>query len=188
MVIAATLKSIIRRDARCCSSYKIVSANPLYVPKDKEKRQHLRRKEWNIWLSSTSDDIDLVSDWWFFWMTYNDRSGFDDQLVLLLFIFCCLGSLTWLLQLIQISCLRGDGSWAWLQILILVVEDIPQLVLTLLINGWSSNLTNLGLFNIMTSFYSLLIRIAGELFMDCCYCCERVDDGVSKQQLFYSDA
>ena len=178
MVVAATLRSIMRGDCCYCSSnYRFESLNPFYQPVDKERRVQLRRKEWNIWLSSTADDLDLISDWWFFWATYNgERGGFEDSLTLLLFIFSCLGSVTWLLELTQLACVRPEYSWTWLQFLIIVVEDIPQVIITLLLQDRFSNLSNLGLFNIMTSLYSLGIRLAGELFLNCCYCCERTDN------------
>jgi hypothetical protein len=119
---------------------------------------------------------------------YNgDRGGFEDQLTFLLFIFCCLGSITWLLELVQISCVRHT-DWGWLPPLIIIVEDIPQLVITALISGNPSNWTGIGVFNLMTSLYSLMIRIAGELFMNCCYCIERVANDVEHGQLTLSDA
>jgi hypothetical protein len=182
MVVAALLRALLTGDLCCCfsSSFRLVSTNPFYTPVDKEIRQDVRRKKWNIWLSSTADDLDLVSDWWFWWTVYNgDRGGFEDQLTFLLFIFCCLGSLTWLLELVQISCVR-DTEWGWLPPLIIIVEDIPQLILTvLIINGDDlSNMSSIGVFNLMTSLYSLMIRIAGELFMNCCFCLERVPKDV----------
>lgn len=135
----------------------------------------MRRKEWSIWLSSTADDLDLVADWWFFWVTYNgERGGFEDQLTFVLFIFCCLGTLTWMPELIQLSCVSPKQNWQWLPIMILLVEHVPQVVITLTLNASFSDITNLGIFNLMTSLYSVLIRVAGELFMNCFYCCERV--------------
>ena len=180
MVVAATLRALMQGDCCYCSAnYKFVSMNPFYQPIDKERRVALRRKEWNIWLSSTADDLDLISDWWFFWSTYNgDRGGFDDNLTLVLFIFSCLGSITWLLELIQLSCVRPEYSWTWLQLLIISVEDIPQVIITLLLNNSFTNLSGISIFNLMTSLYSLGIRLAGELFLNACYCCERTDGGL----------
>lgn len=118
----------------------------------------------------------LMTDWWFFWVTYTgERGGFNDRLTFVLFIFCCLGSIAWSLELIQLSCVRHNFSWTWLPLLILCVEDIPQIVITLMVTGRFSNASNLGLFNITTSLYSMMIRVCGELFMNCCYCCERVE-------------
>ena len=188
MVVAALLRTLMQGDC-CCSSakYKLITLNPFYSPKDKEARQNLRRREWNIWLSSTADDLDLVADWWFFWVTYNGgRGGFSDRLTFLLFVFCCLGSITWLLEIVQLSCARGNFRWTWLPLLILCVEDIPQLILTLMINDRFSNVSNLGLFNIMTSLYSMMIRVAGELFMNCCYCCQRVEDEEEETERKYN--
>jgi len=178
MVLAATLRSLMRGDCcYCTNKYRIVSANPFYQPTDKERRVQLRRREWNIWLSSTADDMDLIADWWFWWSIYTgDRGGMEDSLTYLLFIFCCLGTLTWLLELIQLAFVQPKHSWTWLQFLIIVLEDVPQMIITSLINGRFQDLTTLGLFNILTSLYSMGIRLAGELFMNCCYCCERVDD------------
>lgn len=63
MVVAALLRTLMKGDCCCCctSNYKLITLNPLFSPKDKERRQSLRRREWNIWLSSTADDLDLIS-------------------------------------------------------------------------------------------------------------------------------
>lgn len=177
MVVAATFRALMQGGFCCQSNFKLISLNPFYTPINKEQRVEIRRKEWNIWLASTADDLDLVADWLFFWNTYQgDRGGFEDNLTYYLFIFCILGSVTWSLELIQLSCVRPEFTWTWLSIFILLVEDIPQLVLTLLIQDRFSNLSNYGLFNIMTSLYSVGIRLAGEMFMNCCYCCEKVEE------------
>ena len=177
MVVAALLRTVTSGECCCSSRYKLITLNPFYSPKDKEARQSLRRQEWNIWLSSTADDLDLIADWWYFWVVYKgERGGFDDRLTLLLFTFCCLGSVTWLLELIQLTCAGRNFSWTWLPLLILCVEDIPQLIITLLISDRFTNMSSLGLFNIMTSLYSMMIRVAGELFMNCCYCCQKIEE------------
>lgn len=116
-------------------------------------------------------------------MTYDsDRGGFEDTLTLVLFIFTCLGTITWLLEVIHLTCIRPDQSWAWLQLLILLVEDIPQVVVTLLIQDRFDSISTLGLFNITTSLYSLFIRLTGELFVNYCYCCERIDIPVDEEE------
>jgi hypothetical protein len=175
MVCAALLRALVRQECCFCSSrFKFVTLNPFYAPSDKNRRQDLRRRELNIWLASTADDLDLISDWWFFWVTFDDRGGFDDSLTLVLFIFTCLGSITWLLEIVHVAFIRPSGSWAWLPILILILEDIPQVVITLIIQDRFGGISSLGLFNIMTSLYSLAIRLFGELFVNYCYCCERM--------------
>jgi len=176
MVLAATARVLKRGDCALCSSeFKFLSYNPLYEPTNLEQRQAERRKEWNVWMSSTADDLDLLGDWWFWWSTFNgERGGFSDTLTLALFVFSVLGSVTWLLEFYQVAFARPDQSWKWLQLMILIVEDLPQMVITSLIVGRFSNLTSVSLFNLMTSFYSLMIRMAGELFLNWCYCCEKI--------------
>ncbi|CAB9511487.1 expressed unknown protein [Seminavis robusta] len=181
MVFAALIRAILHGNCCCCSSkYKIVTLDPFYEPEDKDKRRERRREELNIWLTSTADDLDLVADWWFFIDTYNN-SGLEslgqDPLILALFIFSCLGSFTWLLELVNLASVRRT-DWVWLPVAILVLEDIPQVVLTLFLQTRQNrfdNISNLGLFNVMTSLYSLSIRLASEVFLNSCYGCERME-------------
>lgn len=188
MVVAALLRNVMNKNVCCCccsTQYNIVSCNPLYVPVNKQGRMEFRRREFNIWLASTADDLDLISDWWFWWSQYTlmgTTSLTSNSLLFWLFIFCCAGTFTWFLELVQVAFVRPDKGWIWLPTFIILIEDIPQVVLTVLIRGGITNLSSLGVFNVMTSLYSLSIRVAGELFMHCCYCCEPVDGGNDEEK------
>ena len=186
MVVAALVHAL--RQGECCicsRKYKIVSMNPFYHVDDKDDRRDRRRAGLNVWLNSTGDDLDLVSDWWFFLTATKGLSLggdiYDGNAILLgLFVSCCLASVTWMMSLVKLSCTRAeDYEWKWLPILILMVEDIPQVVLTFLLQaqqGRFDQISNLGIFNIMTSIYSLSIRMASQICLNCFYGCERVDD------------
>lgn len=175
MVVAALLRMLIQGECCFCSArFKFVTLNPFYVPADKAQRKDLRRRELGVWRGSIADDVDLIADWWYFSVVFDERGGFDDTLTLVLGIFTFLGTLTWLLEVFHLTCIRPNAAWPWLQILILLVEDIPQVVITYIIRDPFDNITPLGLFNITTSLYSLFIRLTGELFVNYCYCFERI--------------
>jgi len=69
----------------------------------------------------------------------------------------------------------------------IIFEDVPQVVLTLLITKrFEGEQTPLSAFNIATSVYSALIKIGGPVFLDSCYCCVYEGSGVSSRNVEFS--
>jgi len=155
----------------------------------------LRQREWSIWSGSIADDIDLAADWWFWYETYKERS-LDDNYVLALLVFCGMGTLTWFLEIYNVAwrepreemakarstdenkettgyyACGGRSFWLFLPLLVLLVEDVPQVVMTWLLQGTLLNLSGLAAFNITTSIYSIVIKIGREFFVNFYCCCD----------------
>ena len=70
----------------------------------------------------------------------------------------------------------------------ILFEDVPQIVLTLLISKRfeGEELTPLSAFNIATSVYSALIKVSGPIFLNSCYCCTYEGSGVSSRDVEFS--
>lgn len=69
MVVGWTLHAIKHGTFKC----QIDHCNPFTKPTEKfEERQKYRKRLLSMWLNSVSDDLDLVTDWWFFMRMYSE--------------------------------------------------------------------------------------------------------------------
>lgn len=174
MVVGWTLHALKHRTLKC----RLEHCNPCKRPTEKfEERQKYRKKVMGIWLNSVSDDLDLITDWWFFLRMYdlngmNMDGGMYAQATLALLVFCVLGTISYILELYQ-TVFKYPETFKWLGVFTIVCEDVPQILLSLfLARPLDADLTPLTAFNISTSVYSALIKISGEVFVNYCYCCK----------------
>lgn len=190
MVVGWALHACAHGSLKC----KLNGLNPFKLPEDKKElddRKTYRRKILNIWLNSVSDDLDMITDWWFFLRQYEMyglawADGTYSRLTLFLLVFCGLGTISYLLELYQ-TVRRPDNPIKWLALFTILFEDVPQVVLTLLITKrFEGEQTPLSAFNIATSVYSALIKIGGPVFLDSCYCCVYEGSGVSSRNVEFS--
>ena len=93
---------------------------------------------------------------------------------LALLVSCIIGSVSYVLELIQ-TVKYPDDHFKWLPVLTILLEDTPQVILTIMLSGAISSYQNdpsaLAAFNIATSVYSAMIKVSGELFVNSCWCC-----------------
>eukprot|EP00581_Thalassiosira_minuscula_P002726 CAMPEP_0183748630 /NCGR_PEP_ID=MMETSP0737-20130205/67867_1 /TAXON_ID=385413 /ORGANISM="Thalassiosira miniscula, Strain CCMP1093" /LENGTH=197 /DNA_ID=CAMNT_0025984367 /DNA_START=404 /DNA_END=997 /DNA_ORIENTATION=+ len=184
---------------------RIEHCNPFKKPAERfEERQKYRKKILSVWLNSVSDDLDMITDWWFFLRMY-DIYGIDldgdmySRATLALLVFCVLGSVSYLLELYQ-TVFKYPETFKWLGALTILFEDVPQILLTLILSNrlasYKADPTPLAAFNIATSVYSAMIKVSGEVFVNYCYCCRYTAtdaddedglfvDGVSANQKSY---
>ncbi|KAL9189909.1 hypothetical protein ACHAXT_009584 [Thalassiosira profunda] len=177
MVVGWTLHAIKHGSFRC----RLEHCNPCKRPTEKfEERQKYRKKLLGVWLNSVSDDLDLITDWWFFYRMYelygiDLAGGMYARATLALLVFCGLGSISYLLELYQ-TAFKFPDTIKWLPVFTILCEDVPQIVLSLILSGafesFATDLNALTAFNIATSVYSALIKISGEVFVNYCYCCQ----------------
>lgn len=155
------------------------------IPKTRYKRKRFRAV---TCLSSLAADIDMVTDWAFLIHTRNmdkmRRAEFAEDpiegenpflvppiLLWLLLITCVLGTTLWLV-------LATDGavaaplfrrlsidkiSMGYVLFLSVLVEDIPQVVLTFLVEDYYEDgheMNNFALVNVVASLYDTLIKLA----------------------------
>ena len=175
MVVGWMLHSLKFGRLRC----RIEHCNPFKRPDRFEERKKYRSKLWSTWLNSMADDLDMITDWWFFYrMYYLYGLSVDDgtyaQATLALGVFCIIGSISYLLELYQLV-FKYPATFEWLPMFTILGEDIPQIALSLVLGkAFEGEVTALAAFNISTSVYSALIKISGELFLNHCYCCKFV--------------
>lgn len=112
-------------------------------------------------LSSVVADIDVVTDWYFFQSASIQESGYRGIITAALF-YCVLGTFAWLLLAVDgvgwlsatvcggPCCRRVVRRWSLIST---ILEDLPQLVLTVLTNGFR---TLPGALNITASVFSFL--------------------------------
>ena len=85
----------------------IEHCNPFRRPTTKfEERQKYRKQLMSVWLNSVSDDLDLITDWWFFLRMYNlygiDLDGdMYARATFALLVFAGIGTLSYILELYQ---------------------------------------------------------------------------------------
>lgn len=120
-----------------------------------------------------ADDLDMITDWWFFIRMYNLYGvSLDDgmyaQATFALGVFCVIGSISYLLELYQMV-FKYPVTFEWLPLFTIIGEDVPQIALSLVLGkAFEGDVTALAAFNIATSVYSALIKISGELFLNHC--------------------
>lgn len=69
MVVGWTLHAIKHGTFKC----QLDHCNPFKKPTEKfEERQKYRKRLLSMWLNSVSDDLDLITDWWFFMRMYSE--------------------------------------------------------------------------------------------------------------------
>lgn len=176
MVVGWTLHAIKHGSFKCriehCHPFRKASEIDNY-----ESRRKYREQLWSTWLNSVADDLDLLTDWWFFLRMYNMYGvALEDEMyaraTLALFVFCILGSISYLLELYQVV-FKYPATISWLPLFTILGEDVPQVALSLVLSRiFEAELTSLAAFNIATSVYSAMIKISGELLLNHCYCCK----------------
>lgn len=104
--------------------------------------------------------------------------GMYARATLALVVFCVLGTISYLLELYQ-TVFKYPDTFKWLGTFTIFFEDVPQILLSIILSGAFQNLegddlTALTMFNIATSFYSAAIKVSSEMFVNYCYCCRFV--------------
>jgi len=138
---------------------------------------HQKRKKFKAisLLTSAAADFDVVADWLYYFQSIRQ---FDDDgnnvvpgyLLAILLVSCILGTASWLIlatdgrvvaPLFRAFNIEGI-SIGWVLLGTVMVEDIPQVILTFLIDDYydSDTVTSLAMFNLCTSLYDTLIKIA----------------------------
>mmetsp|Transcript_33572 Transcript_33572/g.81177 ORF Transcript_33572/g.81177 Transcript_33572/m.81177 type:complete len:216 (+) Transcript_33572:290-937(+) len=180
MVVGWLLHGLKHGSFRC----RFEHCNPLKKPPAEKfnERRNYRKKLLGVWLNSVSDDLDMITDWWFFLRMY-ELHGIDidggtyARATLALLLFCILGSISYLLELYQ-TVFKYPATFAWLPAFTIFFEDVPQILLSLILSGAldvdPAELTPSAAFNISTSVYSALIKVSGEVFVNYFYCCKFV--------------
>ena len=172
MVVGWLLHSIKFGRLRC----QIEHCNPIKKPAENyEERRKYRSKLWSTWLNSVADDLDMITDWWFFYRMYNLYGisivdGTYAQATMALGVFCIIGSISYLLEIYQMVW-KYPATFEWLPLFTILGEDVPQILLSLVLGGafqFEGEATALTAFNIATSVYSALIKISGEVFLNHC--------------------
>ena len=117
-------------------------------------------------LVSTTGDIDLILDWLFYGSVVQEQSA-SKPLQYLLLIVCVLGTICWLL-------LTSDGrlasfmmkhlrvtkfSTGALMAFGIMVEDLPQIILTFVIED-GQDFSAIAILNLLTAIYDVLIKLA----------------------------
>ncbi|KAL7535070.1 hypothetical protein ACHAXR_006248 [Thalassiosira sp. AJA248-18] len=177
MVVGWALHSC-KHGALTCS---IDHCNPIKRPTERfEERQTYRKKLMSIWMNSVSDDLDMITDWWFFYRMYEahivNKDGGNATATWALLVFCVLGTVSYLAELYQ-TVFKYPDTFKWLGPFTIVFEDVPQILLSLFLSGAfdladGAELAPLAAFNISTSVYHALMKISGEVFVNYCYCCK----------------
>lgn len=176
MVVGWTLHAIKHGSLKC----RFEHCNPFKKPTEKfEERRKYREKILSVWLNSVGDDLDLITDWWFFLRMY-DIYGIDldgdmyARATLALLVFTVLGTVSYLFELYE-TVFKYPETFKWLRVFTIMFEDVPQILLSLLLSGvfgiYQTDPTPLAAFNIATSVYSAMIKLSGEVFVNYCYCC-----------------
>ncbi|KAL7496888.1 hypothetical protein ACHAWT_004995 [Skeletonema menzelii] len=177
MVVGFLLYSIRHGAFKC----RFEHCNPFRKPTvGFEKRKKYRQKINSLWMNSVADDLDLLTDWWFAYRMYivhgiDFNGGMYARATLALLVFSGMGTISYMAELYQ-SVFKYPESFQWLSLFTIMLEDVPQILLSLVLSGaFEQDLTTLeplAAFNISTSVYSALMKVSGELFVNHCYCCK----------------
>lgn len=133
-------------------------------------------------LTSLASDINIISDWFFYYETLQNDRKYRSQhregvflippfLLNMVFISSIIGTIMWLLLAtdgrIITPILRRLGfdklSMGFLLFLCVVLEDLPQVILTFLVEDYYEQdmlLSNVAVWNCTASLYDTLIKIA----------------------------
>ena len=192
MVVAALLRDCIFNPIGIqCQGSQALLGKPDQVQKER------RAKEWSVWTSSISNDLDLAADWWFLSSLLQDREAQGgvwslenlDPKLLALYAFTIAGTATWILQVFKTVCIDTNPKvraqrrcWDFVPLLVLLCEDVPQIALTWTISRSFINASGLAVFNITTSIYSLFIQSMGECFMKVNCCCVMTEDDKDEEE------
>ena len=140
-------------------------------------QQHQKRKKFKAIsvLTSAAADFDVVADWLYYFQSIRQLDDDGNKLVPgyllnILLASCIFGTLSWLILATDgrvvaplFRALNIEGiSIGWVLLGTVLVEDIPQVILTFLIDDYydSDTVTSLAMFNLCTSLYDTLIKIA----------------------------
>lgn len=153
------------------------------VPSTQIKAGHKRKPFKAVaLLTSLASDFDVIADWLFYRETVNNdrnyRSTGDQSqpylippwLIWVTWVVCILGSVMWLILAtdgrIVAPLLRKLGfdklSIGHMLFLSVLVEDVPQVILTFIIEDYyeERQLSNLAVVNVTVSLYDTLIKLA----------------------------
>ena len=126
-------------------------------------------------LTSAAADFDVVADWLYYFQSIRQLDDDGNKLVpgyllTILLVSCIFGTMSWLILATDgrvvaplFRALNIEGiSIGWVLLGTVLVEDIPQVILTFLIDDYydSDTVTSLAMFNLCTSLYDTLIKIA----------------------------
>ena len=140
-------------------------------------QQHQKRKKFKAIsvLTSAAADFDVVADWLYYFQSIRQLDDDGNKLVpgyllSILLVSCIFGTLSWLILATDgrvvaplFRALNIEGiSIGWVLLGTVLVEDIPQVILTFIIDDYydSDSVTSLAMFNLCTSLYDTLIKIA----------------------------
>jgi len=189
MVVGFVLHSIAHGAFKC----RIEHCHPFRKPTEGfEERKKYREKLMALWMNSVADDLDLITDWWFAYRMYIAHGidyvngGMYTRATIALLLFSVAGTISYLAELYQ-AVFKYPQSFQWLSLFTILFEDVPQVLLSLLLNGkFNQDLTTLdplASFNIATSLYSALMKVSGELFVNHCYCCKFEPTGAKDEDV-----
>ena len=129
------------------------------------KRADFKRREIKATtiLTSFASDFDLIADWTFY-AQIAGKDKYDAALVNTLLVFCILGTFMWLMLITEgrifKRCLRKlkmNISTGYMILASVIVEDLPQVILTFLIED---ELSVYAVVNVITALYDILIKLA----------------------------
>ena len=129
------------------------------------KRADFKRREIKATtvLTSFASDFDLLADWAFYIQVVG-QDDYDKALVHVLLLFCLLGTFMWLMLITEgrifKRCLRKfdlNISTGYMILASVIIEDIPQVILTFLIE---KEFSVYAVVNTMTAAYDMLIKLA----------------------------
>ena len=161
-------------------------AEPLFLkPKTRAKKKRFRAV---TCLTSLASDLDVISDWVFLYHTYQKFQQHEEEYAayqpegvepnlfppffLWILVFVCIsGTIMWLVLATEgrliAPILRRAGidkmSIGYALFACVLVEDIPQVVLTFLLEdyyGQHHTISDFALINVVTSLYDTLIKLA----------------------------
>ena len=179
MVVGFLVHSIKHGTLKCQFQH----CNPFLKPAEDElkQRQAYREKLMKRWVHSVTDDLDLVTDWWFAYKCFmlfgiDVNEGLYPIATLLLGIFTITGTISYFVELYQIAFRSEENPIKWLPLFTVVLEDAPQIILSALLTGMFQTETSVttletpAAFNVATSVYSALMKVSEEAFINWCYC------------------
>lgn len=133
-------------------------------------------------LTSLASDFDILADWLFYRETVNNDRNYRAEgagslpylippwLIWVAWVVCILGSIMWLILAtdgrIVAPIFRRLGydklSIGYMLFLCVLVEDLPQVILTFIIEDYyeESHVSNLAVINVTVSLYDTLIKLA----------------------------
>lgn len=146
------------------------------VPKNEGvTRTRRKRCRASKFLASLASDLDIITDWIFYFHCARETS-IPSLLLHTILVVCIAGSMLWLTLAtdgrIAAPLLRYLGydklSLGYLLFLSVIIEDIPQVILTFIVEDYfqeDSTFNNYALMNVVASLYDTLIKLA-EAFDD----------------------